>query len=255
MQESNTKGGGLMLAGLAILAVLFLDVLFSSFHTVGVGQVGIVTRWGRVARTQESGFLVKAPWPIEHLTKMNIRQLKDQQDAAASTKDLQSVTTTVAVNYSLTPSSAKKVYTEVGKNYADIVIAPIIQAGVKSITSQYAASELVTQRPEIEKRITSLFVSKLTDRGITVDNVSLTNFDFSASFKTAIDAKQTAQQNAQKAEYDLQSASLAAQANQVQQAALTPEILEQQAIARWNGVMPLTVAGGSGTILSIPLGK
>lgn len=250
-QKTNKLGAGL--AGVAIVvAFIVLDVLFSSFHTVGVGQVGLVTRFGKVVRTQESGFLVKAPWPIEHLAKMSIQQLKDQQDASAATKDLQNVTTTVAVNYSLTPKTAREVYVNVGKNYADIVIDPIIESGVKSITSQYNAEDLVTQRPKVQQELSDLLKSKLTDRGITVENVSLTNFGFSAAFDAAIDAKQAAQQDAQKAQYELQTATTNAEANAAQQAALTPEILEQQAIKRWNGVMPTTVAG-DGSIFNIPL--
>jgi regulator of protease activity HflC (stomatin/prohibitin superfamily) len=246
----NSKKRFLVL-GLVIGLFVFLWLL-TCFHTVDTGQIGLVKRFGNVVRTQESGFLIKAPWPIEQLTKMNVRQLKAEQPASAATKDLQNVTASVAVNYSLTPKDARNVYIRVGKNYASVIIDPIIQSSIKSVSSQYTAEELVTQRPKVSQVFYDLLKSKLTDRGITVDNVSLTDFKFAASFDAAIEAKQTAQQNAQKAQYELQTAETQAQANAVQQAALTPEILEQQAIAKWNGVLPTTVAGTDG-VFNIPL--
>lgn len=253
MMEEDIKARDVLgVIGIGLAIIVTIICLFSCFHTVGVGQVGITTRFGRIVRTQENGFLVKAPWPIEHLVKMNVRQLKDEQTAAAATKDLQNVSTSVAVNYSLTTKTAKRVYATVGKEYAPVLIDPIISASVKSVTSQYNAEDLVTQRPKVSQQLNDMLVAKLTNKGITVDGVNLTNFSFSASFDAAIEAKQTAQQNAQKALYELQTAQTQAQANQVQQAALTPEILEQQAIAKWNGVMPTTVAGDSG-IFNIPL--
>jgi regulator of protease activity HflC (stomatin/prohibitin superfamily) len=254
MQEYEAKKGlskTKIITLAAIGLVLFLWLL-SCFHTVDTGQVGLVKRFGNVVRTQDSGFLVKAPWPIEQLTKMDIRQLKDEQPASAATKDLQNVGATVAVNYSLTPDHAKQVYTTVGKGYAAVVIDPIIQSSIKSVSSQYTAEELVTQRPKVSQEFYDLLKSKLTNRGITVENVSLTDFKFAASFDAAIEAKQAAAQNAEKAQYELQTATTQAQANATQQAALTPEILQQQAIAKWNGVLPTTVAG-TDEVFNIPL--
>ena len=97
--------------------------------------------------------------------------------------------------------------------------------------------------------------SKLTDRGVTIDNVSIVNFNFSEAFDQSIEQKQVAQQNAQKAEYELQTATTQAQAQDVQARTLTPEYLQLQAIQKWDGHMPTTVSGGTGTILSIPLTK
>lgn len=241
-----------ILIGLGVVFVLFFILCF---RQVGVGQVGIVTRFGKVTREQNSGILIKLPYPIEHLVKMNVQVQKEQQDASAATHDLQGVTTTVAVNYHLTPDTARKVYVDVGTEYKVRVIDPIIQESLKSVTSQYDAADLIGKRAEVEKKLEDNLVGKLTDRGISVDNVSIVNFEFSAEFKAAIEQKQVAQQNAQKAQYELQTATLKAQSQDVQAKTLTPEYLQLQAIEKWNGVLPTTVAGGSGTILSIPLSK
>lgn len=237
-----------------IIALVVLFFIFC-FRVVGVGQVGIITQFGNVTRTTGSGVVIKAPWPIQHLVKMNVKTQKEQQDASAASKDLQTVTASIALNYHLTADTARKVYVQVGKNYKDVVIDPVLQESIKAVTAQYNAEELISKRPLVESALQDKLSAKLTSRGITVDNVSIVNFNFSKAFDESIEAKQVAQQNAQKAQYELQTAELNAQANTVQGAALTDQVLQQQAIAKWNGVLPTTIAGGANSILGIPLTK
>lgn len=250
MKKLNNRGNvaGGVAVGVAVLALLWF---MFCFRIVGVGQVGIITRFGRVTREAGSGVLVKAPWPIEHLTKMNVRTQKEQQSASAATKDLQTVNATVAVNYNLTSATALKVYQNVGTDFQNVVVDPIIQNTVKAVTAEYNASDLIDSRAEVATKLNTQLVKQLSSRGITVTSTNIVNFDFSAQFNDAIEQKQVAQQNAQKAQYELQTAQTQAQANQVQDAALSPAILEQQAIAKWDGHMPNAVSGSSGTIFGI----
>lgn len=233
-----------------ITGILFLSILFFvSFNIVGVGQVGIVTQFGRIAGEKQSGAFFTTPW--QGVTIMNIQVQKEQQDASAATKDLQTVTATLALNYHLTASTAFDVYKNIGTDYKGRIIDPVLQETVKSVTSQYNADELISQRPAVEANALQELQTKLGARGISVDNVSIVNFNFSKAFDDAIEQKQVAQQNAQKAQYELQSAQLQAQAQDVQAKTLTPEYLELQAIQKWNGQMPSAI--GSGTIFNIPL--
>lgn len=233
--------------------VLFLILLTMSFRVVGVGQVGIVTQFGKIASEHQSGAIFKMPW--QGWVLMNTQIQKEQQDASAATKDLQTVTTALALNYNLTSATADDVYRSIGTDYKARIVDPVLQETVKSVTSQYNADELISQRPQVEAQILAGLQDKLGSRGITVDNVSVVNFAFSDEFNAAIEQKQVAQQNAQKAQYELQTAQLQAQAQDVQAKTLTPDYLELQAIQKWNGVLPTTVSGGSGTILSLPLSK
>lgn len=175
----------------------------------------------------------------------------EHQDATAATHDLQSVTTTIALNYHLTPKTAQIVFKQVGTNYREVTIDPIIQEAIKSVTAKYNAEELIGNRAAVEIALRDHLVNKLEDRGITVDNVSIVNFKFSQAFDNAIEQKQVSQQNAQKAQYDLQTAQLKAQAQDVQAKTLTPEYLQLQAIEKWNGNLPTYL--GSGTVFNIPL--
>ena len=240
------KNWAVVLVVLGILLFLSLCV-----RVVNVGEVGVITRFGNITRQVHSGILVKLPWPVEQLTIMNIQIQKEQQDATAATKDLQTVTTTLALNYNLTADSADDVFRTIGTDYKVRIIDPVLQETVKSVTSQYNADELISQRSKVEASILEELTAKLGKRGVTVDNVSIVNFGFSAAFDQAIEQKQVAQQNAQKAEYELQTAQLQAQAQEVQAKTLTPEYLQLQAIQKWDGHMPNYLGGGA--VFNIPL--
>lgn len=236
-----TNAGKIFLWVVGIFIVLALFCI----RVVGVGHVGIVTTFGNVSSEWNSGLHLKAPWPFQSVHTMNVQIQKSQVDASAATQDLQTVTTTVALNYNLTPATANQVYREVGTNYVATVIDPILQETVKAVTSQYQATDLIDRRTEVQNKTFVALQTALEKRGITVDNLSIVNFQFSKEFGDAIEQKQVAAQQVQQATYKLQKAQVDAQANQVQDAALTPAILEQQAITKWNGVMPNSVGGNS----------
>lgn len=239
--------------GTPILAIALLVTLISSFSVVGPGYVGVVTTAGKVTGEFQSGTHLKIPF-IQHVTKMDVQVQKEQDEAGAATHDLQTVNSTVALNYHLDHAQVSNVFVNLSTDYASRLIDPSVQESVKVVTANYDAADLLAKRAQVASDITKLLITKLQPRGIIVDQVSIVNFGFSQAFDQSIEAKQVAQQNAQKAQYDLQTAQVQAQANQVQQAALTPEILEQQAIQRWNGVMPTTVASGT-SVFGIPVGK
>ncbi len=236
-----------------IVVLVGLITFFSSFVVVKSGYVGVVTTLGKVTGEMQPGFNWKQPF-TQHVTQMNVQVQKDQTEASAASKDLQTVSTTIALNYHLDHAQVSNVYVNLSPDYADRIISPAVQETLKAVTATFNAEELLTQRAEVSKEVNLLLLQKLQPRGILVDQVSIVNFKFSPEFSSAIESKQVAQQDAQRAQYTLQKAQLDAQANQAQQAALTDQILEQQAIAKWNGVMPTAVSGNS-TIFSIPVGK
>jgi len=233
-----------------VLGVVLLFLVLC-IRVVGVGEVGIITRFGTINRQAGSGMIIKFPWPIEHLVKMNVQIQKEQQDASAATKDLQTVTTTLALNYHLTQSTADDVYRTIGIDYKNRIIDPLLQETIKSVSSQYNADQLISERPKVEAASLTELQQRLQRQGISVDNVSIVNFSFSSDFNNAIEQKQVAQQNAQKAQYELQTAQLQAQAQDVQAQTLTPDYLELQAINKWDGRLPTYL--GQGSVFNIPL--
>ena len=245
----------------AVLAVIVLFLL--CFRTVEAGEVGIVTRFGEVNRTASSGVALKLPWPIEQLYTMDIRVQKEQQESSAATSDLQDVQATLALNYSLDGPTAIEVYKTIGPDYKERIIIPAVQESFKSASASYTAGQLITERAAVKAKAYDVIKSRLEKYGIHVVDLNIVSFNFSAEFNTAIEQKQVAQQNAEKAKQDLErikveaeqkitTATADAEAQRLQQQTLTPELLQKYAIDKWDGKLPTTQAG-EGSIFNIPI--
>jgi regulator of protease activity HflC (stomatin/prohibitin superfamily) len=248
-----TPAGRALAAFCVIVAFILLFMIVSTVRVVSVGHVGIVTRFGRVVGEDQSGLHFILPWPVEQMTGMNVQIQLSQVPANAATLDLQQVSTTVALNYNLTAQTANQVYREVGTSYVSTIIDPIVQETFKAITAQYNATDLIQERSKVQAETLDALTKAFDAKGITVDNLNIVDFQFSPQYSAAIENKQVEAQNVQTAQYKLQQAQLNAQANQVQDAALSPQILEQQAISKWDGKMPQVVSGGTGNIFGINL--
>jgi len=73
---------------------------------------------------------------------------KDEVASSASSKDLQVVTSQIALNYHLDPDNVNKIWQEVGKDYNRRIIAPSIQEAVKAVTAKFTAEELITKEKQ-----------------------------------------------------------------------------------------------------------
>ena len=246
---------------LVILGLLWFWVF--CFRTVGAGEVGIITRFGDVQRVETSGIAIKFPWPIERIEKMEIRVQKEEQNASASTSDLQDVQATLALNYALDNETALRVYKELGKDYKGRIVIPAVQESFKSATANYTANELVTKRVEVKARAYDVIKARLEKYGIRVVDLNIVNFSFSEGFNKAIEEVQIANQQVSQAKQQLEKQKIdaekaiaqargEAEAQRLQQETLSPALLQKLAIEKWNGVLPTTQAGES-NIFSLPI--
>ena len=148
----------------AVFLVLFV-VMSSCFVIVNAGYVGVVKRLGAVQPNYLSeGFHVKMPI-LDTVEKFDIRLNKFEAQAGASSKDLQVVRTSIAVQYSMTPELMPLTLQKVGTRAVAerTLIAPSIMESVKAITALYTAEELITRRDEVKTEIQSKINSFLTD--------------------------------------------------------------------------------------------
>lgn len=235
--------------------LLAIALFFGSWRSIQAGQVGVVTRFGAVQRVVNPGIALKFPL-IEDITVMETRTQKEQAAAEAASKDLQTVHSTIALNYHLDGSKAVDVFQNIGTEYKDRVIDPAMQEAFKSTTAKFTASDLIGRREEVKSIAFKELKSRLAVYHIIVDNFNIVNFDFSKEYNDAIEQKQVAQQNLEKARLDAQSALAQAtgQAN-AQKAlkdsgSLSPEYLEFLALQKWNGVLPVYTSGTP--FISIP---
>lgn len=245
----------------ATLAVLIL--IFSTMVVVEAGKVGVITRFGAVQRVINPGLQMKTPF-MEEVKVVDTRVQKDQVDAEAASRDLQTVKASVALNYRLEPTMVGQLYQAVGLEYKERVIDPAIQESVKASTARFTAEELITKRELVREDVKTHLKNKLEYRGIVVDEFNITNFDFSPSFNAAIEAKVTAQQNALAAQNKLEQIKFEAQqavesakgkseAIRIEAAALrdNPQIAQLRAIEKWDGKTPIYMGSGPVPFLNL----
>lgn len=243
---------------------VFLGLL-SSYVSVPAGHVGIVLQFGAVKGTFNEGMNWRIPM-IQRVQVVEVRTQKEESKAAAASKDLQTVSTKVAINFRIDPTTIQDLYKRVGLGYKTRVIEPATQESVKAVVANYTAEELIRKRSVVKAELDNLLVTRLKQYGLIIEpnGVSLTNFDFSAEFNKAIENKQVAQQSAEKQKYVLQQATLEAdaliaiakgkaEAARIEAQALANQggakVLFKQWIDKWDGKLPQVVTDANSSLL------
>lgn len=247
-----------------ILALIVLVMVISaSVYVVPAGNVAVITRFGAISRATPAGIHLKIPF-VEQSVNMSVRTQKDQVEATAMSANLQVVTSQIAVNYHLDGNRAMQVFQDVGTNYAEIIVAPAIQNTFKAVTAKFTAEELITKRDEVRLLSELELTKQLESYNIVVENFNIVNFDFSAEYQQAIEAKQVVQQQVETSKQKLAQAQIDAQTVIAQAqgqadaqkalnatGALTPEYLSYLFLTRWNGVLPQVMSGGTNSVIDI----
>lgn len=229
---------------------LAIVIAFSNVAVaVGTGEVGVVTQFGQVTgRELGEGLSFKPPW--QQVTIYDVRVQKEESRAQAATNDLQDVSSVLAINYHLDRGRISDIHRNLGPDYKDRIISPAVQEVFKSASAKFTAAQLITNRADVKNDTVTNLKSRLEGRGIIVDDLSIVDFQFSPDFAKAIELKQVAQQNAERAEFTLQQAQKDAEAQAAQKASLTPEILQKLAIEKWDGHLPTYL--GQNSVFGIP---
>lgn len=243
-------------------AILFFGLFFfKPFAIVNAGERGVVMRFGKVQDgILDEGIHPKLPivTTVENLT---VRVQKSDITAQASSKDLQDVKTDVAVNWHIDPVKVNRIYQRIGdeEEILNGIVSPAVNEVVKAATAKKTAEEIITKRTELKQEIDLQLQDRLKTYDVLVDDVSLVDVSFSPEFAKAIEAKQIAEQQAKQADFEalkaekeataaVNRAKGQAEAQRLQRQTLTSELLQQQAIDKWDGKFP-TVMGGE----SLPL--
>lgn len=266
MSERSVEFNVGKLIGLIAIGFFVLTIVFSSAYIIKAGERGVLLTFGKASDVAiGEGLHFKVPF-AQKIVKMDVKTQKYEAKAAAASSDLQTVTTDIAVNYHLTPEAVPRLYREIGIDYQARIIQPLEQEVVKATTATFTAEELITRREEVRLHIKNLIHERLAPRDIIVEEVSITNFDFSPSFNAAIEAKVTAEQNAlaaknkleqikYEAEQRVTQATAEATAIKIQADAIQSqgglEYVQLQAITKWNGVLP-QFTGGAIPFIQVP---
>ena len=183
---------------LTLLVVDIISPAYGWFARVDSGYVGIVTKFGKIEdRVLPAGFHLTS-W-FEHIHTINVRTQIKSGEVVAFSSDIQQVTLKVSINYNVTPDAANTLYRTVGKDYFTTLVSPRVNEDVKAIVSKYTAESLIANREKLSGEILALIQNDVAQYGITVSTISVENIDFTDAFEAAVEAKQVATQEAQRA--------------------------------------------------------
>lgn len=294
-QKPKKSGGAvkkLVTAGVVIAVVFVLAIIFAAtcIRSVPTGYTGILTTFGKVEDSNlEAGVHVIAPW--QNIVLMDNRVQKQSMDTQAFSSDIQQVDVRLTVTYTINKAAAANLYQKVGLNYYDSIIYPQLMENTKTVFAYYTAEGLIETRDELALKVTDMMRGDVADYGIDIANVAIENIDFSDSFTDAIEAKQVATQELQRAQTQQQQATLEAEAaaerqriaaqakadeakiaadaeayaitakaaaeaeaNQKVAESLTDELIEYTQAQLWNGELPSTYVGSSDSLPVLNIG-
>lgn len=258
-----------------IALMILMPMLSGCWSTVPEGHRGIMTVWGEAKEVLPPGGHWYNPWGRDVII-MNCQTKRIEHSTEAASSDLQTVGTTVTLNYRIDPAKVLEFYSEHGyeqevdnsdRSYVRTIIKPRISEVLKAVTAQYKAEEIVTKRSELKDEVDAQIRERLDSYYLIVspNGISLTDFSFSEEYDRAIEKKQVAEQEAQEAEYRLKEtevrarerivdAESEAEANRKIAESLTPELVKLQIVKaytdKWDGKLP-TFYGSSGALMDI----
>ncbi|MEG4817223.1 prohibitin family protein [Microcoleus sp. K5-D4] len=264
LKPSNKKNNDVYIAVKLALLIVFLAILSKFFVIVNAGERGVVMQFGKVQeQVLGEGIHVIVP-TVYSVKKLSVRVQKQESSAEASSKDLQNVFTDVALNWHIIPEEANAIFQQIGdeKEVVARIIDPAVEEVLKAVMAKYTAEEIITKRGEVKAAVDDFLTLRLVTYHIAVDDISLVHVHFSERFSEAVEAKQIAEQEAKTGEFLALKAVKQAEAKvnlakgeaEVQRLLrdnLTPELLERQAIEKWDGKLPLIVGDGGKNLLDL----
>lgn len=246
-----------------ILIILFVTV-FNPIAIVGVGERGVKVTLGKVSpKSYIEGVHFVTPF-ISKIKNMDVKTQKFVVSTEVYTKDIQQAKISYVINFNLQPLNVHKMYQEVGVNYSENVIMPVVEGTIKNVIGKWNAQDLVANREAATSDIYLKLQKALTSQYINVTGFQITEINYSQVFERAIESKVTAEQEALKAKnrtvqiheeakQKLISAEAEAKSMQIRATALSQNkaLVEYEAVQKWDGKLPEYMMGNSIPFINI----
>jgi prohibitin 1 len=245
---------------LVIILTIAVLVGLNSYAIINPGQAGVLSTLGKA---RDGVLLEGVHFKLPLVSNVDIYDLTVQKfevPAQSSTKDLQQLTASFAINFRLDPLQIVVIRRTQGtlQNIVSKIIAPQTQESFKIAAARRTVEEAITKRDELKKDFDEALGERLEKYGIVVLDTSVVDLNFSLEFSKAVEEKQIAEQRAQRAVYiareaeqeaeaTINRAKGQAEAQRLLRETLTAELLQKQAIEKWDGKFP-QVLGGNGAV-------
>jgi regulator of protease activity HflC (stomatin/prohibitin superfamily) len=201
----GNRGAAVRRSGLVLVGIAFVGILaLNSVACVKTGHVGVVTLFGRVTnRVMGEGIHLINPLTRVHELSIKTQEVKER--AAVPSKEGLIMGLEASVLYHLDPNMAADIFQKIGPGYAEVLLSPNFRSAIRAVTAANTASSLYSDaRETVARQILDALQTQVHPRGVTIENVLLRDLQLPDTLKQAIEAKQQAQQEAQRMEFVLQ---------------------------------------------------
>ena len=228
-------------AAIIVVVIVLGILLLNSVTSITTGHVGIVTMFGRVTG-QTMGEGIHLVNPLAKVTELNIKTQEVKEHASVPSKEGLVMDLETSVLYHLDPTQAAVVYQKIGINYAEVLLVPNFRSAIRGVTASNLASSLYSDaRETIARDILAHLQAQVQPRGIVIENVLLRDLQLPQTLKQAIEAKQQAQQEAQRMEFVLQREKQEAERKRVEASGIKDfqDIVSQgisEKLLEWKGI-------------------
>ena len=253
--------------GIPILVLCLLVcfvVMCTPFVMVGPGERGIKIRLGQVQpESYGEGLHFIFPF-IQKFRTMDVKTQKNTLTTAVYTKDIQQARITYVINFNVQPDNVNKLFQEVGLDYANKILTPVVEGTIKDIIGKWNAQDLIANREKATGDILFKLQNQLADNYINVTDFQMTEINYSDVFERAIESKVTAEQEALKAknktvqvEEEAKQKVIAAQAEaksmaiRAQALSQNKSLVQYEAVQKWDGKMPQYMLGNSVPFINV----